>query len=81
MKILSQCGKYMINLEAFCGLSTAIKYSDNPDKLYVTAISLDRNTVKIGEYSSEDKVKAVLTQIFEHTGERFIMPQDDEVEV
>lgn len=81
MKILSQCGKYMINLEAFCGLSTSIKHSDSPDKLYVTAISADRSSVKIGEYSSEDKVRAVLTRIFEYTGEKFIMPQDDEVEV
>lgn len=81
MRILSQCGKYMINLESFCGLSTSIKQSDKPDKLYITAIAADRNTVKIGGYSSEEKVKTVLTQIFENTGERFIMPQDDEVEI
>lgn len=80
MRILSQKGNYMINLESFLGLTTAIKHSEKPDKSCVNAVSRERGIVNIGEYSTEEKANTVLAQIFEHKGETFIMPQDEEVE-
>lgn len=75
MRILNQSKKYMVNLENVEGLTAVAEES----KLH--AVRSEGKRILLGAYSSQEKTQAVLLQIFEHTGETFIMPQDEEVEV
>lgn len=75
MRILSQNKRGIAILENQDGI--CIHPSNQERKIY--EISADR--MELGRYSSLEKAKIVLQQIFEHTGETFIMPQDEEVEV
>lgn len=74
MRVMSQDKRGIVNLENQDNI--CIIPGDSESRPY----EISSDSMGLGEYSSLKKARSVLFQIFEHKGETFIMPQDDEVE-
>lgn len=87
MKILSQCKKMISVLEnnKCCGIYPYCekrgKYCDAGSDLKFCNCYLIETELSLGKYSTLEKAQVVLQMIFESKSDRFIMPQDEEVDI
>lgn len=82
MKILNQKRNGILFSDNIRDIFILKDIAEKAEKPYLIRADIHMgDAVPLGRYSSNQKAQVVLGQIFEHKGNTFIMPQDDEVEI